>query len=156
MEVVVQTKTSTVVYCASSMIKTIDRPILFSVSGGITTEILIKVLYHFDKKNAIHCIPGDHVSFLLVDGHNTSLDPCFIECINDDCHQLKVCLGVPSAASLWNFGGTFTKEWYCHKGKLLFWKYGRGMEYVIRHYDVTPLLNDEKMMAYDEDEIKQQ
>ncbi len=54
---------------------------------------------------------------------------------------------MPYATSLWQVGdsaennGTFKTEWYREKDKLLLWKYKRGMEQVIRHYDVIPIIN---------------
>ncbi len=86
--------------------------------------------------------------FLLVDGHNTCVDPHFLDYINNNNHQGKVCLGVPYATLLWQVGNsaennkTFKSEWYCEKDKLLLWKYERGMEQVIWHYDAIPILNN--------------
>mgnify|MGYP000485143821 CR=1 FL=1 len=114
--------------------KTIDCLTFCSESGGITTEILIKVLKYFDDSNVFPQVPGGPTPFLLVDGHNTCFDPRFLEYINNTNHQWKVCLGVPYATSLWQVGdsaennGTFKTEWYQEKDRLLLWKYEREME----------------------------
>ncbi len=47
--------------------KTIKCLTFCSDSGGITTEILIKILKHFDEKEIFPCIPGGPIPFLLVD-----------------------------------------------------------------------------------------
>ncbi len=103
-----------------------------SDSGGITTEILVKVLKHFDEKEVFPYIPGGPIQFLIVDGHNTCLDPLFIDYINDKGHCWKVFLGVPYATSLWQVrdsaqnNGSFKMEWYLVKDELMVWKYERG------------------------------
>ena len=60
-----------------------------SKSGGITVKILVQILSYFDQKDLLPQIPGGPVSFLLLDGHNTSLDPLFIDYINDSGHHLE-------------------------------------------------------------------
>ncbi len=68
-----------------------------SESGDITTEILIKVLKHFDEKEVFPSIPGDPILFLLVDGCNNTLDPPLVDYIYAEHHCWKVCLGVSYA-----------------------------------------------------------
>ncbi len=120
---------------------------LFSKSGGITTDILMKVLKHFDVKKVFPCDADDSIPFLLVYGHNTRLDPKFVEYIDDNVHCWKVCLGVQYATLLWQVGDsaenndTFETEWYCQKDALLLWKYERGLGCVISHHNVIPLIN---------------
>ncbi len=127
--------------------KTIHCLTYCSESGGITTKILIKILKYFDTNNVFPRYPGGPIPFLLVNGHNTRLDPLFIDYINDSSHWWKVCLGVPYATSLWQVGdssennGTFKTEWYRLKDKLLLHKYNLGMNRTIMNYDVIPLLN---------------
>ncbi len=65
-----------------------------------------------------------------------------MECISDNAHCWKVCLGVLYITSLWNVGDsveincTLKMEWYHQKDKLLL-----ELDHVICHYDVIPLLN---------------
>ncbi len=114
--------------------ETIECLTFCSETGGITAEILVKVLQYFDEKEVFRRTPGGPIPFLLVDGHNNRFDPIFLHYINDNSHQWKVCLGVPYATLLWQVGdsaennGTFKTEWYWLKDQLLMWKYERGVE----------------------------
>ena len=84
---------------------------------------------------------------LLVDGHQSRLDPKFINYINHNGHRWKVCLGVPYATTLWQVGdaseqnGKFKVEWYREKQLLLYWKFERGLPRTINATDIIPLLN---------------
>ena len=55
---------------------------------------------------------------LLIDGHQSRLNPKFLTYINDQGHRWKVCLGVPYGTTLWQVGdsseqnGTAKTEWY--------------------------------------------
>ncbi len=51
---------------------------------------------------------------------------------------------------------TFKMEWYCQKDKLILWKYERGVECLIRHYDVFPLLKEVFIRAFGQVEVKKQ
>lgn len=75
-----------------------------SESGGITGEILVKILEHFDKMNLFPRTAGGPIPVLLVDGHGSRLDPAFVDYINNESHPWKVCLGVPYATTLWQVG----------------------------------------------------
>ncbi len=125
-----------------------------SESGGITAEIQLKILEYFDAKEVFPRIPDGPILFLLVDGHNTYLDPLFINYIsNESCWQ-KVYFGVSCVTSLWQVGdsaennGTFKTKWYCLKDELLMWKYEVGMEHVMRNSDVISLLTKVFTMAF--------
>ncbi len=127
--------------------KKIDCLTFTSESGGITADILIKILKYFDVKEMFPQVPGGPIPMLLIDGHQSRLDPKFIEYINDNGHRWKICLGVPYATSLWQVGesaknnGTFKVEFYCAKSDLLVWKYERGLTQSIDPTDIIPLLN---------------
>lgn len=58
----------------------------------------------FDAINLFPRLPGGPTPFLVVDGHQSRLDPDFIEYINDEKHRWVVCFGVPYATTL--FGST--------------------------------------------------
>lgn len=117
-----------------------------SPSGGITGTILAKILTKFD---AIGIAPRDNgvVPFLLVDGHQSRLDPVFLKYINDETHKWKICLGVPYATSLWQVGdaseqnGNFKSAWSKEKEKLIKQKIRLEMPRKIEPENVMPLLN---------------
>lgn len=117
-----------------------------SKSGGITGEILAKILEEFDAMEIISRENGA-VPFLLVDGHQSRLNSTFLTYINDDAHKWKVCLGVPYATSLWRVGaaselnGKFKIEWAKAKEALLKKKFELGLPRKIHPEDIMPLLN---------------
>ena len=92
-----------------------------SKSGGITAEILVNILKYFDSREIFPQFPSGYIPFLIVDGHNTQLDPTFIAYINNIEHHWKVCFGLPHTASLLQVGdlaennGTFKDEFYLCK-----------------------------------------
>ncbi len=66
--------------------KTIDCLTFCFKSGGITTEILVKILKYFDLNDVFPPAPKGPTPFLLVDGRNTRFDPHFLEYINNTNH----------------------------------------------------------------------
>ena len=127
--------------------KEVDCLAYASESSGITGDILVKILTYFDSINLFPRLPGGPTPFLVVDGHQSRLDPDFIEYINDKRHRWVVCFGVPYATTLWQVGdaseqnGYFKIEWYREKDNLLVWKYERRQPRAIRPIDIMPLLN---------------
>ncbi len=91
---------------------------------------------------------------LIVDGHQSRLDPLFVEYINNKEHKWKVRLGVPYATTLWQVGdaseqnGFVKSEWYREKAKLLVWKSEHGLPRAIRPEDVMPIMNRIFSKAY--------
>ncbi len=89
-----------------------------SESGGITGEILVKILNYFNSIDLFPRVPGGPIQFLIVDGHQSCLAPVFVEYISDKRHTWKVCLGIPYATTLWQVGdaseqnGMVKLEWY--------------------------------------------
>ena len=75
-----------------------------SPSGGITGEILVKVLSYLDEAGILPSAQGGPTPCLIVDGHQSRLDPCFVEYINSEGHKWKVYIGVPYGTSLWQVG----------------------------------------------------
>ena len=120
-------------------------------SGGITDDILIEIQKYFDETDVFPWLPGGAIPVLIVDGHQSRLDPKFVEYINDDGHRWKVCLGVPYATTLWQVGdaseqnGMVKQEWYREKSKLMVWK---DEHRSIRPEDVMPILNKIFYKAY--------
>ena len=56
-------------------------------SGEITGEILVKILTYFDDINSCPRHPGGPILMLIVDGHQSCLNPGFIEISNDLRHK---------------------------------------------------------------------
>jgi hypothetical protein len=127
--------------------KVVDCLVFTSESGGITGDILVKILTYFDSIDLFPRVPGGPIPLLIVDGHQSRLAPMFVEYINDQNHTWKVCLGVPYATTLWQVGdaseqnGMVKLEWYREKKELLSWKYLNGLPRAIRPDDVMPLMN---------------
>ena len=81
-------------------------------NGEITSEILVEILKFFDDADLFPHIAGGPIPVLIGDGHQSCLDPKFVEYINDEVHQWKVCLGVPYATTLWQVGDALNRmEW---------------------------------------------
>ncbi len=55
--------------------KTVDCLTFASESGGITGKILVKVLEYFDGIDLFPCINDGPIPMLIVDGHQSRLDP---------------------------------------------------------------------------------
>ena len=91
---------------------------------------------------------------LLVDGHQSRLDPKFLTYINDQGHRWKVCLGVPYATSLWQVGesseqnGTAKTEWHRAKQELIGFKRAHRLPCTISADDIIPLVNKIFHKAY--------
>lgn len=85
---------------------------------------------------------------LIVDGHQSRLDPKFIHYINDKDHEWKVCFGVPYATVLWQVGdaseqnGKFKIEWYRVKEDLMTWKFDHCLPRSLGPTDIMPLLSE--------------
>jgi hypothetical protein len=134
--------------------KTVDCLTFVSESGGITGDILVAILTYFDAMELFPRSPEGPTPCLIVDGHQSRLDPKFVDYINTHGHKWKVCLGVPYATTLWQVGdaseqnGMVKSEWYREKAKLLVWKNEHGLPRAIRAEDVMPLLNKVFFRAY--------
>jgi hypothetical protein len=115
--------------------------------GGISGKILVSILEILDELDVFPRVPGGPVPVLIIDGHESRLDPTFLIYINDDNHIWKVCLGVPYATSYWQVGdsaeqnGTFKVLWYREKAKLVSFKRDHYMPLTINGWDIMPLLN---------------
>ena len=116
-------------------------------------------LKYFDRKEVFPQISGGSIPFLLVDGHNTWLDPMFIAYINDIEHSWKVCFGVTYGTSLWQVEDlaennmTFMSEFYQAKDELLLCKYEQRLNSAIKYEDTIPLLNHIFPKAFGQEEI---
>ena len=127
--------------------KTVDCLTFVSESGGITGDILVAILTYFDAMDLFPRSPEGPTPCLIVDGHQSRLDPKFVDYINTHGHKWKVCLGVPYATTLWQVGDAseqnrmIKSEWYREKAKLLVWKNEHGLLRAIGAEDVMPLLN---------------
>ena len=74
--------------------KIVDCLTFASESGGITGEILVKVLQHFDGIDLFPREKDGPIPMLIVDSHQRRLDPQFVDYKNDKGHKWKVCLGL--------------------------------------------------------------
>ena len=117
-----------------------------SKSGGITGDILVAVLTEFDARDMFPRRNG-LMPALVVDGHQSRLDPAFVEYINNPAHRWKVCLGVPYATSLWQVGdaseqnGRAKTMWYREKARFTSWKLEHHLPCKIDACDIVPLVN---------------
>ena len=59
---------------------------------------------YFDQIDLFPRVDGGPIPVLIVDSHQSCLDPKFVEYINDSGHMWKICLGVPYATTLWQVG----------------------------------------------------
>ena len=84
---------------------------------------------------------------IVIDGHQSRLDPAFIAYINNPAHLWKVCLGVPYATRLWQVGdaseqnGAAKTEWYREKSKVVSYKNTHQLPCKIDACDCIPLVN---------------
>jgi hypothetical protein len=114
--------------------KVVDCLVYANKSGGISGEILVQILTYFDDIDLFPQVAGSPIPVLIVDGHQSRLDPGFIRYIKNGNHQWKVCFGVPYTTTIWQVGdaselnGRFKTEWYREKANLLPWKYCRGLK----------------------------
>ena len=84
---------------------------------------------------------------LIVDGHQSCLDPRFVTYINDKTHEWRVCFGVPYATVLWQVrdaseqNGKFKIEWMKVKEWIMVWKSIHSLPCTIGLTDIIPLIN---------------
>ena len=125
-----------------------------SESGGITADILVHGITILDELDVFPRGSGI-TPFLLLDGHQSRLDPKFLTYINNHDHRWKVCLGVPYVTSLWQLGdipkqnGRFKDEWYRMKALLFKYKADYNLDLKITQEDVMPILNRIFAKSYD-------
>ena len=134
--------------------KVMDCLTFCSPSGGITGAILVEILKYFDKVELCPRVSGGPIPVLIVDGHQSRLDPGLVSYINGEGHKWKVCLGVPYATTIWQVGdaseqnGNSKAEWYREKKIFLEWKYDHDLPSSINPTDIIPLLNKMFHRAY--------
>ena len=84
--------------------KGIDIPCMvrFTENGSITGEILTDILRTIDTLGIYTTERSQGIKpFLLLDGHGSRLSMEFLDYINDEDHEWKVCTGVPYGTALW-------------------------------------------------------
>ena len=127
--------------------KTVPCLAYASDSGGITAGILVEILKEFNDLELLPRAHGELMQFLLIDGHQSRLDPSFLSYINDENHRWKVCLGVPYATSLclWQVAdssehnGKFKSFWVKYKRKMIEFKCNKeSLPNTIEPTDVMP------------------
>ena len=75
-----------------------------SDSGGITTELLTKILERMDSLNLFPRKEGGPKPFLLLDSHGSQFGLPFLCYISDKAHKWVVCIGLPNGTALWQVG----------------------------------------------------
>ena len=134
--------------------KTVDCLTYVFQSIGITGDILVDILTYFDQIELFPRVEGGPIPVLIVDGHQSRLDPKFVDYINNKKHPWRVCHGILYATTLWQVGdaseqnGMVKLEWYREKSKFLVWKYEHNLPRAIYPQDVMPLLNKIFYKAY--------
>ena len=120
---------------------------LASPSGGITGLLLVEILKYLDSYNIYDCQVGEPSSFLIVDGHESRLNPIFVEYITNPDHIWHVNLGTPHATSYWQVGdsseqnGLFKMLLTEAKKELVNFKIKHGMPIYLGSEDIVPLVN---------------
>jgi hypothetical protein len=115
--------------------------------GGISADILVDVLTILDTLDVFPRVPGGPIPVLIIDGHESRLDPKFVAYINDPRHMWKVCLGVPYATNYWQVGdsseqnGTFKVLWYKEKDEVVKYKSIRHIPLYLNAEDTVPMMN---------------
>ena len=124
-----------------------------SKSGGITAEILVEVLTELDLREVFPRVEGA-ISVLLIDVHQSRLNPKFLTYINNQGHHWKVCLDVPHATSLWQVDDSLEKNgaaktgWYRAKQELIDFERVHRLPCTISADDIIPLVNKIFHKAY--------
>ena len=127
--------------------KEFDCLTFVSESGGITDGILVEILKYFDSLGLFPRVPGGPIPMLILDLHQSRLDPSFIKYINRQDHGWRVFLGVPYATVLWQVGdaseqnGKFKTEWYRVKEDVMKWKAKYNLPRTLGPTDIIPLMN---------------
>ena len=84
---------------------------LFPPKGGITSELLNKILERMDGFNIFPCVPSGPLPFLLLEGHGSRLQLPFLRYTNHPDHPCIVCLGLPNGTALWQIGDDAKHLW---------------------------------------------
>ena len=134
--------------------KEFDCLTFVSESGGITDGILVEILKYFDSLGLFPRVPGGPIPMLILDLHQSRLDPSFIKYINRQDHGWRVFLGVPYATVLWQVGdaseqnGKFKTEWYRVKEDVMKWKAKYNLPCTLGPTDIIPLVNKIFHLSY--------
>ena len=105
------------------------------------------MLSYFDLIDLFPRHPGGPIPMLIVDGHQSCLDPGFIKYINEPHHKCKVCFVVLYATVIWQVGDAseqnrkFKTEWYRVKADFMTWKYDHLLPLVLGPTNIMPLFN---------------
>jgi hypothetical protein len=91
---------------------------------------------------------NDPIPMIILDGHESRLDPIFVACINDPSHRWIICLAVPYATvklvdrrlagTKW---GVRDRTYVAKKGLVTFKSDRSGMSLTLAGTDAVPLVN---------------
>jgi hypothetical protein len=123
-----------------------------SPSATISGEILVKIFKALDDMEIYPRTLTESGSQLpepcvIVDGHESRLNPSFLNYINDKRHRWNFCLGVPYLTHLWQVAdspeqnGSFKSQLARAKEELMSFKLQKGMTARLNTTDIIPLLN---------------
>ena len=119
-----------------------------SPKGGITADILVKILEFLDDNGVYNQAGvGKPTPLAVIDGHQSRFQPVFLDYVNEDSHKWSINFRVPYKTELWQVGdssegnGKLKGTWYWAKDVLLTYKMQKGMAPTIDTTDIIPLLN---------------
>jgi len=126
-----------------------DIPTMFFVlpSGGITTEILVKILQNLDEQHIFEKEQNGCTPIIILDGHDSRLKPSILNYINEIATKWKLLFGVPYGTSYWQVAnsaeqnGSYKMAWYEEKCSLNKFKGIQGMPLTINAEDIMPMVN---------------
>jgi hypothetical protein len=120
---------------------------LTSPSGGITGELLVSILSWLDEREIFERFDGGPEPFIVVDGHESRLQPVFVDYITDPKHIWHVNFGIPHATSYWQVGdspeqnGHFKMLLGNAKKDLVNFKIQHNIPLHLTAKDIVPLIN---------------
>jgi len=80
-----------------------DIPAMFFIlpSGGITADILVKILKNLDEQNVFDHKKDRCTPMIILDGHKIQLKYTFLHYINEQSTNWKMVLDTPYGTSYW-------------------------------------------------------
>ena len=125
-----------------------------SPHGGITGEMLAGLLKYLDELDIFPREEGPD-PFIVLEGHNSRLSLPFLEYIMDPKHKWTVCVGIPYATDLWQFGdapevnGSFKQRLTKAKEEVTSHNRATHRPVAFSQTDVIPLLNAAWFPSFD-------
>jgi len=127
-----------------------DIPTIFFVSpsGGITTEILVKILQNLDEQHVFKREQDGCMPMIILDGHGSRLKPSILNYINEIATKWKLLFGFPNGTTYWQVAANLAEQnrsykmaWYEEKCILNKFKGIQGMSFTINAEAIMPMVN---------------